>query len=96
MIVAEPAATAVTTPVELFTEAIEAFVLDQAPPVNVFDKVEVVPTFVDTVPVILGITPATKLDVVPVLAIFVKVPVKLLFPLSIKVVIEVFVPLTIP
>ncbi len=76
----EPAETPVTAPVVLFTVATAVFVLDQVPPVNVLDKVELAPTFAVVVPVIEGIKPATKFEDEPVLEKLVKVPIAALEP----------------
>ena len=92
-----PAATPVTTP-ELFTVAIEVLVLDQVPPDKALDNVEVTPIFVtELVPVIEGINPGMKFEVVPVNAKLVKVPVKFTEPiLEIVETVEALFPLMTP
>ena len=69
-----PGFTPVTTPVAALTVAILVAAEVQVPPVNPFVYVVVKPLFRVDAPAISGIAPATKLDVEPVFAKLVNVP----------------------
>jgi hypothetical protein len=102
VIVAVPAATPVTTPVDEFTEATDVLEELQDPPVVAFAKVVVWPTQTDAVPVmgegVLEPTtgPATKFEVVPVFAKPLMEPVLPLGPESVMVEMAVLFPLAVP